>query len=360
MDKRAEIQNEITQAIINNKFRGLIDVSMRVGKTKSVIDALNIIIKPKDVLIMAPQKSILKVWKEEIKKWNLKDHINIDFVWSNSIGKIEKSYDLIIMDECHCYNQSVLDFLRKHQIFGTRFLGLTGTLDDVSAFNLENTLSLKTIYKYSFEQAIEDKIVADYHIICIGCYLDDTREIIQCGTKEKPFYKTEAKAYNYWDSLYKYRVEKRMFKGLQFISSKRLEIIYNSQTKLEKSLELVEEKDRCLIFTGRQVIADKIGEASYHSKSNKNTLDKFKEGEINKLSAIGMVSLGVSFPNLKIAIFNQLKSVESLCIQQSFRVMSLEENRKAEIYILYLKGTQDENWLKSAIGGFDKNKITFI
>lgn len=360
MDKRAKIQNEGTKAIIDNNYRGIIDVSMRVGKTKLVIDALNHISKPKRVLIMAPQKTILKSWKEEVKKWNLEDHITVDYIWSNSIKKINKNYDLIIADECHCYNQSVLDYLRKHQIFGTRILGLTGTLDDVAAFNLENTLGLKTIYKYSFEQAIEDKIVADYHITCIGCYLDDTREIIQCGTKEKPFYQTETKAYKYWDNLYKDKVSKRNFSNLQFIGSKRLEIIYNSQTKLEKTLELVEEKERCLIFTGRQIIADKIGEASYHSKSNKNTLDKFKKEEINKMSAIGMVSLGVTFPNLKVAIFNQLKSVESLCIQQTFRVMSLEENKKAEIYITYLKGTQDEKWLKSAIGAFDKNKITFI
>jgi superfamily II DNA or RNA helicase len=109
-----------------------------------------------------------------------------------------------------------------------------------------------------------------------------------------------------------------------------------------------------------QKVADNIGDSSFHSNTtDKTTLEKFKQGEFNKTAVVSMVSMGVTFPNLKIAVFNQLKSGENLAVQQAMRVMNMEDGKKAMIYIVYLKGTQDEIWLKSALKGFNKNKIYY-
>ena len=54
--KREQIQLEATQTIIDNKFKGIIEVAPRVGKSKIVIDALNTINVDLKVLIMAPRK----------------------------------------------------------------------------------------------------------------------------------------------------------------------------------------------------------------------------------------------------------------------------------------------------------------
>jgi hypothetical protein len=40
--------------------------------------------------------------------------------------------------------------------------------------------------------------------------------------------------------------------------------------------------------------------------------------------------------------------------------MNLENDKKATIYIVYLKDTQDEVWMHSALEGFNKSKIKFI
>ena len=73
-----------------------------------------------------------------------------------------------------------------------------------------------------------------------------------------------------------------------------------------------------------------------------------------------MVSMGVTIPNLKVAVFNQLKSEENLAVQQAMRVMNMEGGKKATIYIVYLKNTQDEVWMLSALQGFEPSKIKKI
>jgi len=359
--KREEIQNQATSSIIQNKFRGIILVSPRVGKCKIAIDALNFIKKTEiKLLITAPKVPILKEWKNEIVKWNLNSNITVDYCWSNSLKKNNESYDLIIADEIHDYKLRVLLQLRSKQLQGSRILGLTGTLDQKAEFDIKNLLSIIPIYTYPIEQAIKDKIVADYEIICIGCELNDIDKTVLSGNEENLFYQTEREAYSYWDALYKRNVELGRFKNLQFISSKRLDIIYNSQTKLAKTKELVEQQKRCIIFSGRQIIADQIGDGTYHSKSDKQNLELFKKSKINKLSTIGMISMGITIPKLKVAIFNQIKSVEALACQQAMRTMNLEGDQKATIYVVYLKNTQDSEWLKSALMGFEKSKIKFI
>jgi superfamily II DNA or RNA helicase len=144
------------------------------------------------------------------------------------------------------------------------------------------------------------------------------------------------------------------------LMSKRLDVIYNSKTKLEATKKILSLQDRAISFSGRQEIADQLGDESFHSKADKTALDRFKAGKINKLSVVSMVSMGVTIPDLKIAVFNQLKSEENLAIQQAMRVMNMEGGKKATIYIVYLKGTQDEVWMLSALQGFDPNKIKKI
>ncbi len=360
MIKRAQIQSEASNSIVDNRFRGIIEVAPRVGKTKITIDALNTVEKDINVLIMAPRKEIFKSWKEEIKQWGLRDNINIEYLWSNSLKKNNKAYHLIIADEIHAYNLKVVSLLSKEQLKGTRILALTGTLDGDTQYLLESTLKLNVLYSYSVKEAIKDQIIADYDIYCIGCDLDNVNKTIQAGSLEKPFMQTEYEAYQYWNNRYQTAKNQQRWSDLQFPMSKRVEIIYNSRTKFEITKQIVDEHDRCIIFSGRQEIADGLGEGSFHSKSDKTALSDFIDGTIDKLSVVSMVSMGITIPNLKVAVFNQLKSGENLAIQQAMRTMNMEGGKKATIFIVYIKNTQDEIWVNSAIKGFEKSKIKFL
>jgi superfamily II DNA or RNA helicase len=358
-DKRRKIQKEATAKIIENKFRGIVFVSPRVGKTKIIIDALNSVEANINVLVIAPRIDILKSWKEECLKWELLSNIDIDFLYSNSIKKAPLGhYHLIIGDECHSFNKKVMSKLRLHQIHGTRILGSTGTLDEVTQFHWDNILSCVPIYSYTFKEAVEDGIVADYNITCIGLELDSTDRYIESGNVEKKFLQTELEAYTYWNNLYEKEKNKGTNKSLKYLIGKRVDIIYNSRTKLNFCRNFLNKGDRYLTFTGRQNIADLVCENSYHSKS-KDTLKDFINGNINQLATVNMISMGITIPNLKSILFNQIKSGENLAIQQAMRAFNPENNRIASIYVVYLKNTQDEVWVRSSLKGFESNKINW-
>jgi superfamily II DNA or RNA helicase len=357
---RERVQREATQSVVTNRFSGVLEISPRTGKSKITIDALNTISKDIDVLIIAPRKEIFDSWKVEFKKWGLRSNINVDFIWSNSLKKNTKKYHLIVADEIHSYNLNVMRLLMKEQNKGSRILALTGTLDGNTQYLIESSLKLNVLYSYSVDDAIKDGIVADYEIFCVGVDLDNEDKYILAGNEDKQFYQTELEAYTYWNNRYNKAKAKQKWSELQFLMSKRTNLIYNSVTKLLKTREIVEKLDRCLIFTGRQEIADSLGEASYHSKSDKTTLDSFKNGTINKLSTIGKISMGVTILDLKVAVFNQLKSNENTAIQMAMRTMNMEGGRKATIYIVYLRNTQDFIWLQSALQGFDNKKIKYL
>lgn len=357
-DIRSIIQKEATNSILKNRFIGLLLISPRVGKTKIVIDALNTVEKELRILVLAPKKPIFKSWKLEIKKWKLKQ-TNITFLWSNSINKTEGFYDLIICDEIHEYNNKVINTLKRLQKKGSRLLSLTGTLDPIKEELLLKQLNINCIYRYTIAQAIKDGIIADYEIICKAVQLDNTDKYIIAGSKDKPFKQTEQEAYNYWNRRYNLALINQDFKYLDFLMSQRIKIIYNSISKLKATQELLAKQTRAIVFTGRQEIADQICN-SYHSKSENNNLELFSNEEINHLSVVSLVSMGLTFTNLKVAIFNQLKSNENLALQQAMRTMNMDDGRKATIYIIYLEDTRDEEWLKNALRGFDSNKITFI
>lgn len=358
--KREEIQLEATQSIIDNKFKGIIEVAPRVGKSKIVIDALNTVSVDLKVLIMAPRKEIFESWKVEFERWGLRDNISIDFLWSNSLKKNENTYNLIICDEVHAYNLKVLSLLTKEQAKGTRILSITGTLDGNTEYLLETMLKQQVLYKYTVAEAIEDKIVADYEIICVGCDLDYIDAYVVAGNQDKTFLQTEAAAYAYWNDKYQIAKSRQQWSSLRFLMSKRLDVIYNSKTKLEATKKILSLHDRVISFSGRQEIANQLGDESFHSKADKTALERFKDGKINKLSVVSMVSMGVTISNLKVAVFNQLKSEENLAIQQAMRVMNMEGGKKATIYIVYLKNTQDEVWMLSALQGFEQSKIKKI
>jgi superfamily II DNA or RNA helicase len=357
---REKIQTAATDAIIANKFKGIIEVAPRVGKSKIVIDALNTVEANLKVLITAPRKEIFESWKKEFEIWGLRENISIDFLWSNSLKKNTVAYNLIICDEVHAYNLNVLSLLTIEQAKGTRILSITGTLDGNTQYLLETMLKQEVLYTYTVAEAIEDQIVADYEIICVGCNLDSTLSYVQAGNAEKPFTQTELAAYTYWNDAYQKAKARQQWSSLRFLMSKRLDVIYNSRTKLEATKKILSLQDRAISFSGRQEIADQLGDESFHSKADKTALDRFKAGKINKLSVVSMVSMGVTITDLKVAVFNQLKSEENLAIQQAMRVMNMEGGKKATIYIVYLKGTQDEVWMLSALQGFDPNKIKKI
>jgi superfamily II DNA or RNA helicase len=361
MELRNQIQAQATQKICLNNFRGIINVAPRVGKSKIVCDAINVLTIPQSILITVPYNSIMESWQTELKKWNVE--LPITIINQRSISKEEdlNKYNIIICDEIHTLSASQMQALQE---FDGPILGVSGSISKETEKTLRNELGLKTIFKYTLEEAITDGIIANYEINLVPLTLDNKDKYIDAGSKTAPFKTTEYLNYQYLTEQFNkfkrmaWNNSKMEAVKMQY-ASKRADLIYKSKTKIEAVSKIIAKFDRCLVFTARTEIADQLA-SGYHSKSSPEILDNFMTGTINKLSVCEMTNMGITFPNLKIGIFHQMKSSEESAIQKVMRMCNMEDDSIAQIYITYYANTVDEEWVKKALIGLDPNKIKIV
>jgi len=361
MQSRIEIQQKASEKILLNNFKGIINVAPRVGKSKIVCDALKTLKSTKKILITVPYNSIIESWQYEFEKWKVKSK-NITLINQRSLSKVNlTSYNVIICDEIHTLSQSQIDLLKETTC---PILGVSGSISKETEKQLRQELDLNIIFKYSIEEAINAGIIANYEVYLVPVTLNSTNKYIKAGSKDKEFFTSEYHNYQYLTSEFE-RFKKMSWGNKKFetvkmtYASKRASLIYESRTKIEAVKKIIQENERCLIFTARTEVANELAD-SYHSKSPIDTLDKFMSNEISKLAVCEMTNMGITFPNLKIGIFHQMKSSEESAIQKVMRMCNMEDDEIAKIYITYYANTVDEEWTKKALIGLDPDKIKIL
>jgi superfamily II DNA or RNA helicase len=360
MQLREKIQEEATKKIHLNNFRGIINVAPRVGKSKIVCDAIKIFKVPQTILITVPYNTIMESWQTELKKWNV--NIPVVIINQRSIAKEDLNrYDIIICDEIHTLSNAQIQVLED---FEGPILGVSGSISKETEKILKERLDLKTIFKYTIEEAVRDNIIANYEVYLVPVTLDNKDKYIDAGNKTTAFKTTEYLNYQYLTEQFtKFKRaawnNKKMEAVKMQYASKRANLIYNSKTKFNAVSKIIANFDRCLVFTARTEIADQLA-SGYHSKSSPEILDNFMSGKINKLAVCEMTNMGITFPNLKIGIFHQMKSSEESAIQKVMRMCNMEDDAIAQIYITYYANTVDEEWTKKALEGLDPDKIKII
>jgi superfamily II DNA or RNA helicase len=365
-EKRILVHEQAKQSFLTHK-KGILHISMGVGKTKIAIDLINTDSK---TLVVAPFNSVLDSWKEEFIKWNKSD-ANVVYTTTASLGKHTKNtFDLVVLDEIHLYSINQLS-----KVPHGRLLGLTGTLSDSSAAVIKEQLNLDVIFSYDIEQAIRDGIIADYRVKVIEVSLDDSLKYIQGGTKLKPFLTTEKAQYDYltkqfnqikfaeWNAI---GADKRKYALIKMqFASKRAKLIYSCKSKIDAANRIISKysNDRILIFTTLTDSANQLCEHQYHSKADKKNLDRFSDGEIDRLAVVNMANVGLNIKPLHRAVVHQFQSSEETAQQRMGRLLRLEYNNPekiAEIHVVCAVNTVDEDWVKSALKNVPRSKLEYI
>ena len=88
-----------------------------------------------------------------------------------------------------------------------------------------------------------------------------------------------------------------------------------------------------------------------------SNVTRFNNGETNSLYAVGMLTEGMNLKDIEKGMIIQLDGQERGFIQKLGRILRSEE---PEIYILYFSQTRDEEYLKKAIEGINKEYINEI
>lgn len=345
MSLRNQRQREFADLVLDKK-NGLLHVAARFGKIKTCFNFL----KPKDkVLIIYPKKPIKLSWLSDAEKWGF-DLSNVKFTTTASLSKhIHGKFDWVIWDEPQeVLSPKVLTCIAE-LVKNNKVIGLSGSLSAKTQAKILEWTGLEVIAEYTTSQAIKEGIITDYQISVMKIPLDTAltgKYNWMCNTIE----------------VYKQTMQYHRQKQLALA---RMRLLHNSENKLAKAKDFVNKfkKERFIIFTHLTKFADSLGIPVYHSKNkDEQILDLFKEGHINHLATLDMIGAGVTFKKINKALICTFTSNSEELYQRINRITSVEmdnPDKKAHVFILCLKNTQEEIWLESALSMFDKEKIKY-
>jgi len=361
-----QIQKQIVTDIITSKSDyNLLLLPTGVGKSKCAIDYIKqrfecfSFIK---ILIVVPTEQLRDIdWPNELKKWEISSDLTIELICYASISKIkDQEFDLVVFDELHKISELNSSFLENNTIH--KALGLTATyprdkmkqyLLDVYKFNIVTNMSL--------DEAVSKGLVAPYEIKIIPVELDRVTKNVQGGNKFKPFMTTEYNQYQYLTRVINeiatqialsHHTHPGLRTRLKHLRLQRARFLGTCESKLKAAMSLYLKHmyvnhERTLIFCNSIDSARLMCANTYHSKTNSDSLNAFREGKIDTLSCVNALNEGVNLNDVDNAIIIQVNTSDLVLIQKIGRTLRLsdDKNKISKIYILCMQDTIDVEWV---------------
>ena len=113
------------------------------------------------------------------------------------------------------------------------------------------------------------------------------------------------------------------------------------------------------MFGGDNEFTNKLADATdtfstvYHSgirkKAKEKALEDFRSGDKPVLCSTKALNQGFDVADATMAVICGLTSKALTMIQRVGRIIRYQEGKQAKIYVLYVKDSQEEKWLKSSV-----------
>lgn len=357
-------KEKIQKDIVNSlpyKSHGLLNLAVRVGKTKIAIDLIKKE-KPESVLWVTVNTKLRDVdIPEEFRKWKAQKYLNkTTVICYQSLSKTEGKFDKIILDEYQSLTENNSINLFNNKIKYKTILGLTGTHPkDLVKNTLLSKLNLQVLYSLKIEEAVQENLIAPYRIFLIPNQLNCKDKNVLSGNKKIQFYQTEKQKYEYLTKCIEENSYSLNRKNPKLLRLNRMRFLHNLQSKQDKIKKLLSVlKGRTLVFSANIAIAEKLSKYTYHSKTNDKYLNMFLEGKINILSCVNMGGTGFTYKDVDNFVIGQANSdILGATTQKIGRSLVLQDNYIANIFIVYTEGTADEDWVKSTLSNFNSAKV---
>ena len=365
---RDEIQNE--GLYYAESYKNVIyEWSTGVGKS---LLAIKIIEKSNENWLIVLAEVIHKEnWIIEFKKCH-KEYLldRVKFCCYPSLHKYinEKNY---IFDEMHhLFSDKRLEILSDIKVTLQRFIGLSATITRTQKDKLKEILGNYYIHKFSLSEAIDSDILPTPSVYFIGIDLDNTQKCykfefnsqkyVMCTSED--YYKRLSDRVEYFKL--RFFNSQNNFDKLKWLKSANNRKSFLCDYKTEAGKALIEhiKSKRFICFAGNisqalELSNNKIISSKTTKKQNQEYLTKFNSEEINSIFCVKMLKEGVNLNNIEVGIIIQLDNVNLYFTQIHGR--SLRSKFPTQ-YVLYVRNTQDENYVKTALEDFNLDYVRFI
>jgi superfamily II DNA or RNA helicase len=347
-------------------YNGSIIAGTGFGKSRCGILAIGKLLEENQkALVLVPTNQLQDQFAEEFKKWGYENVLDrVDILCYQSAHKLrDEHYNIVVCDEIHLGLSPIYRKFFEHNTYD-KLLCMTATIPEEDEYK-EYLLKLSPIrYMITLDECVALKLVAPYEIICVPIDLND---------EDKQAYK---KANNKFVQA-KYRIGGfNTFEDAKAILAKKIpgdagaakmffdairerkQVVQHATSKIDKAKQLVNNhKDgKILVFSGSndftESIADALGGLYYHSKIGKRrraeVLERFLEESERILCSTKALNQGFNVPDANIGIIAGLDSKSLPLIQRVGRLLRMKEGKSGTIYIIYVKDSQEEKWVKNA------------
>ena len=359
--EKSELQKNIVDGIPYMPHGRLI-LAPRVGKTKIAIDIIKRD-KPETILWVTPSAELAeKDIPAEFRTWKAEEYLkNLTTTTWMSLHKVKGKFDIIILDEEQFLTENNAVNLLDGSLSG-HILSMTGVeTRHQDKQSIYTALGLKVLYRLSVNSAVEIGLLSNYQVKVIDIEMNRTDKVIKGGNKQNPFMTTEFANYQYLNKI----TQQSIFQGRkdsQFRILARRRAIINSLSKDRVTKWLWNNlKGRKLFFCASIEQANSITDKTYHSKTDNIQLQKFISGEIDEICMVNAGGTGFTYKSIDHLVVVQADSDKNgLTVQKICRTLLAQKDYQAQIWILNLSGTQDENWVNSALSKLNKEKIEWV
>ena len=327
-------------------------------------------------LVLVPTTQLQAQFEEEFRKWGAGDLLdNIEIMCYQSAYKLkDEYYDIVVCDEVHL---GISEQYRKFFENNTydKLLCMTATVPEDDEYR-NYLMGLAPIrYHLSLDECVQLGLVSPYEIVCIPLELNEVDKLEYKAAQLK-FVRskyligefdtfTAAKLILAKQMKGDMGAAKRFFQAIR----ERTNVINHASVKIDKAKELVEKHgdDKILVFTGSNkfsdAMADSLDALVYHSgltkKQREGALEEFGRRSNAVLCSTKALNQGFDVPDASIGIIAGLNSKALPMIQRVGRLLRLSTHGKVgKIYILYIKDSQEEKWLKNAVKTL--NNVTWL
>ena len=381
IEKLNDYQEEAIQAIIKNRWSGILEMATGTGKTITSLAISQKFYEEKNkifLIVIVPFNHLVTQWEKNILSFGYKVPVKCNESknnWYNTLIRKIRNYNsgitniecvvttyttfstdgfqmlinkikeniVLIADECHYAGSKSLRY--KLPKFINVKIGLSATPQ--RWFDEEGTLYIKeyfndTAYVYDMEEAIKNGFLTEYYY---------TPEVIRLNADEYELYK------NLTSKIIKLlqrgeTVEEES--NLQKLILKRADIISNAENKLSVFLDQIKTQyergdiNNTLVYCAKgqsKLITKYLSELGISAHeftydvsniNRKKVLDAFAKGEIEVLVAIKCLDEGVDVPSTKTAYFLSSTSNPREFIQRRGRILRKHKDKHKSQIIDYI------------------------
>ncbi len=360
-----------------NSYNGSIIAGTGFGKSRCGVTACNHTLSNNPnakAIILVPTTQLQKQFQEEFLKWGYEDCLDrVDIICYQSAYKLQdQHYDIVVCDEIHLgLSLEYRKFFENNSF--NKILCMTATPPEEPEYQSLLQELAPTVYTITLDECVNLGLVSPYEIYCMPVDLTvEEREAYKNINNKFVYYKYQLGQFDAFNEAKRLMSDKNAdshSKGMaaQFYRCirSRKAIVDFAENKITEFKKLVYQHldKKILAFGGANEFTDRLCDSidplgmAYHSKKTKkqreNSLKYFKNDTINVLCSTKALNQGLDVPNANMGIICGITSKSLSMIQRVGRLIRLKEGKVGKIYILYIKDSQEEKWLKNAVKKLD-------